>query len=82
MYPILVLLLVEKNRSLNPTYCSFGTVTDVRGGQPPQLEPMSFAPILTSGDLTLADLAIKSPNLDVQTHVSTPRRSQRTREWV
>ena len=82
MYPILVLLLVEKNRSLNSTYCSFGTVIDVRGGQPSQSEPMSFAhgPILASGDQT--DSATKPPNLEIHTHVLTSRWSQDTREWV
>ena len=52
MYPILVLILVEQNRSLTSTYCSFGTIIDVRGVQPSQLESMSFAPgpIIASGD--------------------------------
>lgn len=68
MYPILVLLLVEKNRSLNSTHCSFATIIDVRGSRP-ELEPMSFAPgPILSGDQTGS--ATKPPNLDVHTHIS------------
>jgi hypothetical protein len=43
MYPVIVVLLVEQNRSLNSTYYSFGTITNVRGDRPSQVEPMSFA---------------------------------------
>jgi hypothetical protein len=67
MYPIIVVILVEKNRSLNTTFCSFGTTVDVRGGRMP-VEPMSFAPgpVLASGGRI--DLAPRSPNADI--HVS------------
>jgi hypothetical protein len=47
-----VVLLVEKNRSLDSTISSFGTIIDVRGGQRPSqtAEPLSFArgPVLAS----------------------------------
>jgi hypothetical protein len=46
MYPVIVVLLVEKNRSLNPTYSLFGTLTDVCGGEPISFEPR---PVLASG---------------------------------
>ena len=44
MYPIVVLLLVETNRSLDTTYFSSSSIIDVRGGQRSRMEPMSFAP--------------------------------------
>jgi hypothetical protein len=47
MYPVIVVLLVERNRSLNPTYSLFGTITDVCGGEPISFEPR---PVLASGD--------------------------------
>jgi hypothetical protein len=46
MYPIIVVLLVEKNRSLNPTYALFGTLTDGYEGEPISSEPR---PVLASG---------------------------------
>jgi len=51
IYPIIVVILVEKNRSLNSTFCSFGTVIDVRGDQPSQVGSMASAsgPVLASG---------------------------------
>jgi hypothetical protein len=54
MYPIVVILLVEKNRSLNYTCSSFGTIIDVRAERPSQVEPMAFAPgsVLASGGET------------------------------
>jgi hypothetical protein len=42
MYPIVVLLLVETNRSLDTTYFSTSSIIDVRGGKPSQMEPMNF----------------------------------------
>jgi len=68
MYPIVVVLLVEQNHSLNSTYCSFGTITGFGGGLSPQTGPMSFAPgpVLTSSGQI--DLATEPQNTGV--HVS------------
>ena len=51
MYPIVVLLLVETKRSLNTTYFSSSSLTNVRVGQRSQIEPMSFdtGPVLATG---------------------------------
>jgi hypothetical protein len=48
------MLLVEKNRSFNSTYGSFGTIIDVRRDRPSQAEPMAFASgsVLASGGET------------------------------
>ena len=43
MYPIIVLLLVENNRSLDTTYWSSSSIKDVRRGQSSRIEPMTFA---------------------------------------
>jgi|SRR6266850_6099688 len=64
MYPVVVVLLVEKKRSLNFAIGSFGTITNVRGGRQPSqtAEPVSFArtPVLASrGQI---DLSTKSPS--------------------
>jgi len=50
MYPTIILLLVENNRSLDTTYFSSSSIIDVRGDQPSQMEPMSFAagPVLAT----------------------------------
>ena len=50
MYPIVVLLLVETKGSLNTTYFSSTSLTNVRVGQRSQIEPMSFGtgPVLTT----------------------------------
>jgi len=52
IYPIVVVLLVEKNRSLNSTHHLFGTIMDIGANRPSQVEPMTFAsgPVLASGD--------------------------------
>jgi len=51
MYPIIVLLLVENNRSLDTTYCSSSSIKDVRISQSSRIEPMTFAagPVLVTG---------------------------------
>jgi len=68
MYPIIVLLLVENNRSLDTTYFSSSSIVDVRGGQRSRMEPMSFAagPVLATG--SQIDIATKPPNTDI--HIS------------
>jgi hypothetical protein len=70
MYPIVVVLLVEQNHSLNSTHYSFGTITDVRGGRLSQMGPMSFTsgPVLASGSQT--SLATEPQNADIHAHVS------------
>jgi hypothetical protein len=52
MYLIVVVILVEKNRSLKTTYGSFSTITDAGGDRPSKAEPMAFAPgsVPASGD--------------------------------
>ena len=69
MYPIVVVLLVEKNRSLNSTFGSFGTIIDVHGGR---MEPMSFAPgpVLASGGQI--DSATKPPNAEIHVTFMEP----------
>jgi len=51
MYPIVVVILVEKNRSLKTTYGSFSTIIDARSDRASKAEPISFAPgpVLASG---------------------------------
>jgi len=68
MYPIIVLLLVENNRSLDTTYFSSSSIIDVRGGQRSRMEPMSFAagPVLATGGQI--EIATKPPNTDI--HIS------------
>jgi hypothetical protein len=46
MYPIIVIILVELNRSIDTTFSSFGTVTDLRGDRSSQVQPVpvTFAP--------------------------------------
>jgi len=70
MYPMVVVLLVEQNRSINSTYCSFGATTGARGGPTSQTGPMSFAPgpVLTSSGQI--DLATEPQNTDIHVHVS------------
>jgi len=70
MYPIVVVLLVEQNHSLNSTYCSFGTINGTRGGLSSQTGPMSFAPgpVLTSSGQI--DPATEPQNTGVHVHVS------------
>ena len=67
MYPMVVVLLVEKSRSSSSGYTSFEIVIagDVRGGLPLQTEPMSFAPgpMLSSGGRI--DLATTASNADM-----------------
>jgi len=62
IYPIVVILLVEKNRSLDSTYISFGTIIDVHGDRHSQGEPMVFASgsVLASGGET--DSVTKPPH--------------------
>jgi len=56
IYPIVVILLVEKHRSLNSTYFSSGTIINVRGDHTLQVEPIAFASgsILVSGGDTVS----------------------------
>ena len=65
MYPIIVLLLVENNRSLDTTYCSSSSIIDVRGGQLSRMGPIGFAagPALETG--SLMEIATKPPNIDI-----------------
>jgi hypothetical protein len=62
MYPIVVVLLVEKKCSLNVTYNSFGTISDVRGDQPSQAAPMTFMARPSDSQL---ELATKPPSSDI-----------------
>ena len=68
MYPIIVLLLVENNHSLDTTYWSSSSIIDVRGGQRSRMEPMSFTagPVLATG--SQIEMATKPPNTDI--HIS------------
>ena len=68
MYPLIVLLLVETNRSLDTTYCSSSSIIDVRGSQPSRMGPISFAagPVLETG--SQMEIATKPPNIDI--HIS------------
>jgi len=65
IYPIVVILLVEKKSSLNSMCSSYGTITDVRGDRPSQVEPMAFASrsVLASGGEI--DLVTKSPHTTI-----------------
>jgi len=64
MYPIMVLLLVETNRSLDTTYFSSSSIIDVRGSQRSRMEPMSFAPgpVLATGS-----------QIEIESQASRPR---------
>jgi len=72
MYPTVVVLLVEQNRSLDTTFLSFGTIIDSRGGRPSQtkLTEINFAPgsVLASGGHI--DIASRSLNTDIHLDVS------------
>ena len=57
---------MEKNRSLNSTFSSFGTIIDIHGDQPPQVEPMSIAPGLVLASGRQIDLATKLSNTDIR----------------
>jgi hypothetical protein len=59
---------VEKTRSLDSTFSSFGTIIDVRGDRPSQVDPVAFASgsVLASGGKT--DSVAKPPH--TTTHVS------------
>jgi hypothetical protein len=65
MYPVVVVLLVEKNRSLDSTFCSFGTIIDVSGDRRSQTEPMSFAPAPALASKSQIDLETELPNADI-----------------
>jgi len=56
---------VEKNRSLNTTYCSFSTIVDIGKDGSSLVDPMSFAPrpVLVSG--SQIDLSTKSSSTDI-----------------
>jgi hypothetical protein len=56
---------VEKNSSLDSTYISIGTIVDVRGERPSQIEPMTFASgsVLASGGET--DSVMKPPQTTI-----------------
>ena len=64
MYPTIILLLVEKNYSLDTTYFSSGSIIDVREGQRSRVEPMSFAagPVLAT-----------STQIEIESQASQPR---------
>jgi len=64
MYPILVLLLVETNRSLDTTCFSSSSIIDIRGGQRSEMEPMSFAagPVHATGS-----------QIEIENQASQPR---------
>jgi len=64
MYPITILLLVETNRSLDVTYFSSSSIIDVRGGQPSQVEPMSFA---------AGPVHATSTQIEIESQTSRPR---------
>jgi hypothetical protein len=64
MYPVVVVLLVEQKHSLSPTYCSFGTIIDVRAARASQTEPMTFAPRPVLASTGQIDLATKLPTAD------------------
>ena len=71
MYPIIVLLLMESNNSLDTTIFSSGSIMDARGGQTSRasrMEPMSFAagPVLATG--SQIETATKPPDADI--HIS------------
>ena len=68
MYPIIVLLLMESNNSLDTTIFSSGSIMDVRGGQTSRMEPMSFAagPVLATG--SQIEIATNPPDADI--HIS------------
>jgi hypothetical protein len=76
IYPIVVILLVEKNSSLDSTYISIGTIIDARGDRPLQAEPMTFASgsVLASGGER--DPVTKSPHTNIHAtfdHMLKPR---------
>jgi hypothetical protein len=66
MYPIIVLLLVENNRSLDTTYFSSSSLTDVRGSQRSQMRPMSFG----AGPVLVTSSQIQ---IEIESQVSQPR---------
>jgi hypothetical protein len=70
MYPIVVVLLVEQNHSLNSTYRSFATITGVGGGVSSQTGPVSVAlgPGLPANGQV--DLAMEPHNTGIHVHVS------------
>jgi len=66
MYPTIILLLVESNRSLDTTYFSSSSIIDVRGDQPSRVEPMSFA----AGPVLALATSIQ---IQIESQVSQPR---------
>jgi len=78
MYPIIVLLLVEKNRSLSSTYYSSGnsgtgTTLDTSLGRRSQMEPMSFArgPVLAPSR-SQTDSATSPPTINIHFSFGSP----------
>ena len=70
MYPIIVLLLVENNRSLDTTYFSSSSIIDVHDGdQRSRMEPIGLAagPVLVATSSQI-EIATKPPNIDI--HIS------------
>jgi len=64
MYPIIILLLVDTNRSLDVTYFSSSSIIDVRGGQRSQMEPMGFA---------AGPVHATSTQIEIESQASRPR---------
>jgi hypothetical protein len=67
---MVVVLLVEKNRSLSTTYCSFDTIIDVRRDRPPQAERGTLAPELVLASGGNIESAMKPLNHDTDNHVT------------
>jgi hypothetical protein len=70
MYPIVVVLLVEQNHSLDSTYRSCGTITVVGGGLSSPMGPMSFAPVPVLTSSGQMDLVTEPQNSSIHVHVS------------
>jgi len=70
MYPILVLLLVETNRSLDTTCFSSSSIIDSRGGQRSEMGPMSFAagPVHATGSQIEIESQASQPRVDLKGH--------------
>jgi hypothetical protein len=63
MYPIVVVLLVEKKCSLNSACSSFGSIIDIRGDRPSPAVSMLFT--ARPASCGQPDLATKPPSSDI-----------------
>ena len=63
MYPIVVVLLVEKKCSLNSACSSFGSIIDIRGDRPSPAVSMLFT--VRPASCRQPDLATKPPSSDI-----------------